>query len=189
MTAPLHPWACELDTLFAEAWRRLVRGVHDRRAPSRHPTLGTVSAHGLPQLRTVVLRAVDTEAATVRLYTDLHSSKVSDLRSTPTAALHIWDNNARLQLRLHADVCILTGTDVASLWASLPDAGRRSYGGHPPPGQPIAESLAYHRSPDQTAFAVLHLVVMEMDILHLGSEHRRAMFTRDTAWRGQWCAP
>jgi len=189
MTAPLHPWACALNTLFAEAWRRLVRGVHDRRAPARHPTLATVSPQNLPQLRTVVLRAVDTEAATVRLFTDLHSSKVSDLRTTPKAALHVWDNGARLQLRLHADVRILTGAEVASLWARLSEAARRSYGGHPPPGQPIADALAFDRTPDQAAFAVLHLVVMEMDILHLGSKHRRARFTRDTAWRGHWCAP
>ena len=172
MTAPLHSWAHGLKTLRTEAWRRLVRGVHDRRAPARHPTLATVSPKGQPQLRTVVLRAVDTESATVRIYTDLHSSKVSDLRGTPTAALHIWDNAARLQLRLHADVCILTGAEVATLWAQLPDAGRRTYGSYPPPGQPISESLAYKKAPTQSAFAVLHLIVMEMDILHLGTEHR-----------------
>lgn len=189
MTTPLHPWAFALDTLFAEAWRRLVRGVHDRRALCRHLTLASVSAHGLPQLRTVVLHAVDTEAATVRLYTGLHSNKVSDLPSIPTAALHVWDNSVRLQLRLHRDAHILTGTKVASLWAGLPSASRQSYGGHPPPGQPIDESLAYDITPDQTAFAVLHLVAMKMDILHLESEHRRATFTRDTAWCGQWRAP
>jgi hypothetical protein len=36
MTDP-HPWASALDTLFAHAWHRLVRGVHDRHAPARQP--------------------------------------------------------------------------------------------------------------------------------------------------------
>ena len=42
MTTDPHAWAANLDTLYAQVWARLVRGVGDRHAPARHPTFATV---------------------------------------------------------------------------------------------------------------------------------------------------
>jgi pyridoxine/pyridoxamine 5'-phosphate oxidase len=64
MTTVLHPWAADLSDLHAQVWTRLMRGVRDRRASSRHPTLATVTPDGKPQARTVVLRAADISAGT-----------------------------------------------------------------------------------------------------------------------------
>ncbi|MGY6410125.1 MAG: hypothetical protein ACXIUV_03735 [Alkalilacustris sp.] len=89
MTPDPPPWAATLPTLHAEAWARLVRGVHDRRAAARHPTLATVAADGAPQLRTVVLRAADRAQARLHVHTDLRSAKVGDLRAEPRAAVHV----------------------------------------------------------------------------------------------------
>lgn len=184
-----HSWARALDSLRAEIWRRLKRGVQDRRAPARHPTLATVSAQGLPQQRTVVLRAADEGAATLRVYTDLHSGKIADLRASPVAAMHVWDKAAHLQMRLHARVSILTGEEVGHIWAQLPEAARLSYGSNPPPGAVLDDALAYEKCPREAAFAVLHLELQDMDILHLGPQHRRARYRRADGWQGQWCAP
>ncbi|WP_235937006.1 hypothetical protein [Vreelandella azerica] len=41
-----HPWAETLPLLYEHLWARLIRGVHDRHAPARHPVLATVSAQG-----------------------------------------------------------------------------------------------------------------------------------------------
>ncbi|MBC7477316.1 MAG: pyridoxamine 5'-phosphate oxidase family protein, partial [Pseudorhodobacter sp.] len=102
MKPDLHPWASELSHLHAEVWLRLSRGVHDRHAPARHPTLATVSVDGRPQARTVVLRAADKPAGTLDIHTDLYSAKFQELRATPFAALHMWDPAAHLQVRLEA---------------------------------------------------------------------------------------
>ncbi|NNU82076.1 pyridoxamine 5'-phosphate oxidase [Halovulum dunhuangense] len=163
--------------------------MHDRRAPARHPTLATVSADGVPQARTVVLRGADRAAARLRIHTDLRSAKMRDLRARPLAALHVWDSAAHLQIRLTASVSILTGDAVADLWARIPEAARLSYGGTPAPGQALADALAYEKTPDPAAFAVLQLDLQAMDILHLGPRHRRATYTRTAGWAGQWCAP
>ena len=189
MKRDLHPWAQDLDSLRAELWRRLKRGVHDRRASARYPTLATVSAQGLPQQRTVVLRAADEGAAALRVYTDLHSGKVADLRACPFAALHIWDNAAHLQVRLQAQVSILTGPEIAHIWAQLPEGAKLSYGSSPPPGAALDDALAYEKCPSEAAFAVLHLELHDMEILHLGPQHRRARYRRAGGWQGQWCAP
>jgi pyridoxamine 5'-phosphate oxidase len=109
MKSDPHPWASDLAGLHSEVWLRLTRGVHDRHAPARHPTLATVSPDGRPQARTVVLRAADKAAGTLDIHTDLRSAKVADLRATPFAALHVWDAAAHLQLRLEAQFTLLTG--------------------------------------------------------------------------------
>ena len=189
MSAELHPWASELAGLHAQVWTRLARGVRDRRAAARHPTLATVSPAGMPQARTVVLRAADSVSATVDIHTDINSTKVTELRANPKAALHVWDGTAHLQLRLEARATILTGADVAEIWAQVPETSRIAYGSNPAPGQPVTDGLAFVKHPDPACFAVLRLHVQAMDVLHLGRDHRRARFVRGDNWAGQWLAP
>ncbi len=189
MTTDLHPWAADLDALYAQVWARLVRGVGDRHAPARHPTFATVSPDGWPQVRTVVLRASDPVACTLDIHTDLASAKVAALRHNPRAALHVWDASAHLQTRIELEVAILTGEDVSHIWARVPDPSRQSYGTVPSPGTPIAEALSYAKTPDPASFAVLHCTVRAIDAVHLGPHHRRARFMKADGWAGQWLAP
>jgi hypothetical protein len=189
MTSDPQNWATTLEGLFDQAWLRLVRGVADRRAPARHPTFATVSPDRWPEARTVVLRAADRAAAMIEVHTDLQSSKVTALRANPRAALHIWEAGAHLQIRLSASVSILSGPEVADIWARVPDPSRQSYGTVPAPGQPIATALDYAKPADPHSFAVLRCAVQQMDLVHLGPQHRRARFLRADGWAGQWLAP
>lgn len=189
MTSDPHPWACDLPQLYTEVWTRLIRGVHDRHAPARHPTLATVNPEGRAQARTVVLRAADKRLGTLDIHTDLRSAKVGDLRATPFAALHVWDSSAHLQMRLEASVTILSGGDVAAIWEGVPTSSRLSYGITPAPGQPIQKSLDYAKTPNADFFAVLRFEVATIDALHLGPDHRRARFDRQKDWAGVWLAP
>jgi pyridoxamine 5'-phosphate oxidase len=189
MTPDPHPWSANLADLHAQIWILLLRGLRDKRSPARHPTLGTVSPDGRPQARTVVLRAAQAQAATLDIHTDLASPKIADLRATPFAALHIWDTSAHLQLRLEAEATVLTGPEVAEIWARVPDASRLSYGSTPAPGDPIPSALAYAKSPDALAFAVVRLQLTAIDALHLGQQHRRARFARSDGWAGTWLTP
>jgi len=184
-----HPWAETLPLLYEHLWARLIRGVHDRHAPARHPVLATVSAQGVPQARTLVLRGADKPAATLTFYTDLHSAKVEELRTSPLAALHVWDASAHLQTRIEASVTLLTGDDVSDIWQRLPEHSRLAYSSGPAPGTPIDDSLVYSKTPDQSAFAVLRLDIQAIDALHLGPDHRRARFSRADDWAGQWLVP
>jgi pyridoxamine 5'-phosphate oxidase len=189
MSLDPHPWARQLDTLFDQAWQRLVRGVHDRHAPARHPTLATVSPDGWPQARTVVLRAADRLQGRLEIHTNLHSSKIADLMANPVAAFHVWDSGSRLQIRAETDVEIACGPEVAATWARVPEQSRTAYSSSHRPGHAIPDALAYDSQPDTAAFAVLHLNVRALDLLHLGSHHRRARFQRADQWAGQWLAP
>jgi len=188
MTADPHAWAHALDTLYDHVWQHLVRGVHDRRAPARHPTLATVSPHGMPKARTVVLRGADKASGRLDIHTHLHSAKVRDIKARPVAALHVWDAGQKLQIRLEAGVECVTGEAAAEAWARVPDAARGVYSAQVP-GSPMASPIDHDPHPDAGSFAVLHLHVQAMDILHLGVEHRRAVYQRRDHWVGQWVVP
>lgn len=189
MTNELHGWATQLDTLLAQVWARLARGVADRHAPARHPVFATVAPDGTPQARTVVLRAADPLAGTLDVHTDLRSAKVAALRVNPLAALHVWDTTAHLQSRITASVTVLTGQAVSALWSRVPESSQSAYGTMPAPGTTITTALEYHKTPDPAAFAVLRCTVLAIDAVHLGPNHRRARFDRADDWRGQWLAP
>lgn len=182
-------WFETTDGLFGRMWQTLAMGVADPNAPARHPTFATVGPAGWPEARTVVLRAVDARARSFDIHTDLKSAKVASLRATKHAALHVWDVSARLQIRLSATVTILTGPEVAAIWARVPDPSRQSYGVTPPPATPIPDALSYVKQPDPATFAVLNCAITAVDLVHLGAHHRRARFGPDTGWQGQWLAP
>jgi hypothetical protein len=189
MSADVHLWAAALGTLRAGAWDCLQRGVRDRHAAGRHPTLATASAQGLPQARSVVLRFADPLTATLGFYTHLRSNKVAEMTATPVAALHVWDRSAHLQIRLLADVTVACGDEVAEVWSTLREPSREAYRRGVDPGTLIEDSLDYESASDPSAFAVVYLHVRMMDLLHLGPRHRRAQFLRDDDWAGQWLSP
>ncbi|KJZ18959.1 pyridoxamine 5'-phosphate oxidase family protein [Loktanella sp. S4079] len=182
-------WFETLSGLKAAAWATLQTGVKQADHPARLPSFATVSATGYPEVRTVVLRAADPAQGAVSVHTDLYSPKVASLRATPLAAIHIWDETQALQLRLSVEVTIQHGAEVGALWGRIPDHAQQSYGVTPSPGTPIANALDYRKEPDPDSFAVLHCTVMRLDVVHLGDQHRRAEFTRDSGWVGQWLAP
>lgn len=183
----MSEWFETLEGVHAHVWARLAAGVADRTAPAREVVLATTSPTGWPEARTVVLRGA--AAGVLEVHTDLHSAKVASLRADPRAALHVWDAGAALQIRIEARVSIHSGAEVADTWARVPDPSRQSYGVTPPPGQPIADALAYVKKPDAATFAVLRCAVEAIDAVHLGSQHRRARFERLGGWAGQWLAP
>jgi hypothetical protein len=189
MTDDPHPWAHALDTLLDAAWSRLVRGVRDKRAPTRHVTLATLGQDGWPQARTVVLRGADRDMAMLEVHTDLRSAKVAELRAHPKAQLHAWDPRAHLQIRAEVRATVLSGPTVQDRWEKVPDGARLAYGSTPAPGQPVGAALDYVKQPNARDFAVLRLTVQGLDLVHLGTNHRRARFARADGWAGQWLAP
>ncbi|WP_342078323.1 pyridoxamine 5'-phosphate oxidase family protein [Yoonia sp. SS1-5] len=185
----MSDWFETLEALHAEIWDSVVQGIGNSDHPTRTPTFATVSPKGWPEARTVVLRAVDTEYGTLAFYTDLFSDKIRSLQATPRAALHIWDAEKALQIRMSMHVKIASGDAVKSIWANLPEHSKLSYGVDPAPGQPIKQALNYSKTPDPAAFAVLNCEVLTIDAVHLGDDHRRAIYSRSDDWMGHWLSP
>ncbi|MBM7069455.1 pyridoxamine 5'-phosphate oxidase family protein [Actibacterium sp. 188UL27-1] len=186
----MDTWPNALETTLDEVWRRLIRGVADRRAPARHPTLATTNITGGAEARTVVLRRADRETATVDFHTDAQSTKVSELKANPSASLHIWEPKPRLQIRLRVHAHLLTGTVAEEAWGRVPDGSRSGYGATPPPGSAIDARDAFVTAPGPERFMVVRCEIRNIDTLWLGdTDHRRVLFERSDNWAGSWRVP
>jgi len=179
----------DLAAFLDEAWLCLEHGVTDKDAGARHPAFATVSPVGWPEVRTVVLRAADRATAQVEAHTDPASAKVQALRCSPFAELMVWEPIALLQIRMAVSVEILMGAAVTERWARIPSDARSAYGTQPPPGSPIDAPFDYEKPGQQSGFAVLICPVQRIDLVQLGDRHRRATFSIEDAWQGNWCAP
>ena len=182
-------WWADLDTALDEVWRRLERGVADRKAAARHPVLATQGLGGFAEARTVVLRAADRGAARLTLHTDAASGKMAEIRAQPGATLLVWEEKARLQIRLRVTVSIAPEAEAEAAWARVPDPSRRVYRSLPPPGEPIPDPEGAAEG-EESRFTLLHCRIAEIETLHLGeARHRRALFRASDGWQGQWLAP
>lgn len=179
----------DLTAFLTEAWQHLGRGVADSKSPARYPTFATTAPDGTPEARTVALRGARQSDATVEVHTDIETDKITALRAHPIAALHIWLPRANLQIRLTGEVDILTGDDVEDQWQKVPPASRVSYGTMPIPGTPIDHVYAYEKPSERSRFAVLNCHLKHIDLVHLDTRHRRAMYRSSDGWAGTWVAP
>jgi len=173
-----------LSSLFDTVWSQLSRGVADRRHPARHPTLATLGPDG-PELRTLVLRGADRASATLELHTDAASPKAAQIAAEPRVALHVWLPKPRLQLRARARASITAGDPA--LFARLPPQAQANYGGAVPGSRP--GDTANTAKGDPARFACILCRLTDLDILHLGEPHIRALYRASDGWQGQWIAP
>lgn len=179
----------DLAAFLTDAWQHLLRGVADAKSPARYPTFATTAPDGTPEARTVALRGARRSEAAVEVHTDIETAKIAALRHNNRAALHIWLPRAQLQIRLTAEVDILTGVEVEDQWNRVPPASRISYGTDPVPGISIDHVYAYEKPPVRDRFAVLNCRLTKIDLVHLDTRHRRAIYGRADNWRGTWVAP
>ncbi|MEN8658895.1 pyridoxamine 5'-phosphate oxidase family protein [Marivita sp.] len=179
----------DLAAFLELGWQRLTRGVADRHAAARHPVFATVSPDGTPEARTVVLRGANRGESTVEIHTDGGSDKVVSLRSNPRAQLLVWDEKAKLQIRLSTRVTILQGGEVADRWNNVPEGSRMAYGASPNPGTSIPNAHAYTKLASLDWFTVLTCRIESIELMQLIDPHRRAVFMACNGWFGEWRVP
>ena len=97
--APLPAFHDDLDACFAEAWRLLAEGVERGRSGFHLPALATLDPAGAPRVRTVVLRAVDRGAGTLRFHCDRRSAKADEIARNGACALMAYDGETSVQIR------------------------------------------------------------------------------------------
>lgn len=196
---PLPPFYDDLDAFRAEAWRQLGEGAERGRSPFHVPALATVDGQGRPRLRTVVLRAADAGAGTLRFHCDARSDKARAIAGGSGAALHVYDAQTKLQVRIEGSARLHHGDAVAAAaWAGSRAMSRVCYGIAPAPGTTLEEGGAYlmpEEDPDgrigRENFCAVVVRAVFLDLLYLDRRgHRRAEYRRDgDAWTGRWVVP
>ena len=101
----------------------------------------------------------------------------------------VWDEKAKLQIRLSTIVTIQQGAEVADRWKNVPEGSRIAYGASPKPGTPIKTAHDYQKLATREWFTVLTCRIESIELMQLIDPHRRAVFLASDDWCGHWCVP
>jgi pyridoxamine 5'-phosphate oxidase len=164
-----------------EIWKTLVRATVDKKHPWRVVGFSTAGPEG-PQVRSVILRAVNTAKHQLVFYTDSRSKKIADIAYEPRVALLFWNPRSNTQLR----VCGIAAAEtseliVNGLWERIPEYARKDYATLSAPGEPfVNDSLAYDFDAARSNFVVLNVRVTSFELLRLDrSGHVRVRMEPD----------
>ena len=196
----------DLSGVLDRSWLLLEQSIEDPTSPVRAPVLISVSADGLAQGRTVVLRAFNRQQRQLKIYTDVRSEKVAQLRTQPVCTLVAYQPNPMIQLRLKTNAIVNHNNEITrEAWAVMPGPNRCNYLTDPNPGsisvkatdgRPIinAESVPTNDENEiaYSHFSVIVFVINELEWLYLPRRgHRRAQFIwdRTNSLQSNWLIP
>jgi pyridoxine/pyridoxamine 5'-phosphate oxidase len=184
----------DLHAVLATAFGLLAEGASNPKSAWRNPALATSDGQS-PGIRTIVLRRFSPDERVVELHTDARSPKLAALTRNPRAALHGWDADRRIQLRLDGVVEVAPEPQTQAAWDALPDGSRATYQVSQAPGTPIADpaealgtlSIAQARA----EFRVLWLRFDALEYLSLahGSHHRASFVWQGGPVAATWLVP
>ena len=189
----------DLRKTYTELWTLLRLGVKDRRSPLHTPSLASVRGDGSPTLRTVVLREADASSRTLRFHTDARSAKFREITANPRVALHFYDPDRKIQLRVDGRASIHTRDDYATeVWRKMHPFSRLCYKTELAPGvsiedpSDIATPLVGMDDRDgRENFSAVSVRMEQVEWLYLAARgHRRARYS----WQADqmlatWLAP
>lgn len=161
-------------------WGELILALEDSRSPWALGTVGTRGETG-PELRTLVLRGVDTISYSLTWHTDVRSPKFSQLYCDGATSVHFWNPIHRVQLVMRGESQTFSSGDIVDQeWEMCQLTSRRAYLGELPPGtesdtmtvnfpsefenRPLKEAES---EAGKENFGVISTVVREMDLLIL----------------------
>ncbi len=196
----------DLAGTLERSWRLLETAVAGPASPARTPVLISVDADGLAQGRTVVLRDFNRQQRQLKVYTDVRSAKVAQLRAQPNCTLVGYQPDPMIQLRLNTRAVIHHDNELTrDAWTVMPGPNRCNYLTDPDPGslsieptdgRPVitAESVPTQKENEiaYSHFSVIVFTVNELEWLYLPRRgHRRAQFIWDEAdsLQSHWLIP
>ena len=196
----------DLSGVLERSWLLLEQSIEDPTSPVRTPVLISVSADGLAQGRTVVLRAFNRQQRQLKIYTDVRSEKVAQLRTQPVCTLVAYQPNPMIQLRLKTNAVVNHNNEITrEAWAVMPGPNRCNYLTDPNPGsisvkatdgRPVinAESVPTNDENEiaYSHFSVIVFAINELEWLYLPRRgHRRAQFIwdRTNSLQSNWLIP
>lgn len=164
-----------LDEVMDHAWHLLGQGVADRRHGFHHAVVASVSPNGRPRARTVILRAADRNANTLRFHTDIRSQKCRDLEANSAISIVFYDTESRTQLRIEGQASLHHGDEIARQgWAAAQPMSKLTYAITPEPGQLLDQPDGHSTPPPQsdvawaeTNFVVVLVAIEQMQWFYL----------------------
>jgi pyridoxamine 5'-phosphate oxidase len=188
-----------------DCWVRLLNGSLRARDALHNPTVANTNEHGV-NMRTVVLRKVNTIEKTLAFHTDIRSGKWKELSKNNNISWLFYDAAGRYQIRLAGKAMLHLNDRIADeSWLKSNENSRKIYMGAVAPsqqsdiptsglpiefetGNPTLEESEMGRP----NFGIVITKVYWMEWLWLNSRgHRRASFNYadDNSFVANWLVP
>jgi len=174
-------------------------GVVDRKLPFHTPSVASISDDGFPNIRTVVLRNFDKQDRLIRFHTDRRANKCDEMLSNPRLAIHFYDADKKIQLKLKTTASMHCGDDIAAdAWRSSQPSSKLCYCAPvgpgsdvvKPPSAPLMKNTQIEKG--FTNFCVVNAHISQLEWLYLSADgHQRAIFVwrRNGSLESRWLAP
>jgi hypothetical protein len=176
-----------LSMIEQSIWEMLGRGVNSFKAPFHQGVVATVY-HNHPELRTVVLRDVETSMRMLRFHTDIRSAKILQLNNNNQICFLFYDSDLRIQLRCSGIATVHHLDAIAEkAWKKSRLPSQLCYTNLLPPGSVLSEPLLIDLNRKEVEegelvlayenFAVVNTEINKIDWVYLHHKgHRRAIF-------------
>lgn len=191
---------------LAELHRVIAQGVRNRKSAAHHPVVASVDEHGAPQQRVMILRDFNADTRQLRFHTDARSGKIQHIRSKSKTSVLIYDEAAKVQIRLSGFANVDDGELSDAAWNDSTAFARRCYMAENAPGSfaesptsglPIWIAGKQPEEKDLVAarenFAAVLIRITMMEWLYLANAgHRRARWhwnEQHQHWSGNWLIP
>lgn len=185
-----------LGGVLTSVWLLLGRAATVPGDAMRYVQLATTDVEDGCDVRTVVLRGVDSEARRLTCFSDRRCRKVGQIAANGRTVWHAYHPTERIQLRMYATAAIEGSADaIDRAWSELSDVQRHEYGAIAVPGNRVGTAIGALVGSDADArenFTVIVAVVHRIDWLRLDDAgHRRARFEWKESGElaADWLAP
>ena len=129
----------DLDKSFKRAFELIEMGVIDRNHPFHTPTIAFLH-NNCPTACTLVLRGFEPQALVFLFHTDVRSRKIFDINLNSKIALHFYDRDAKIQLRINGTATVFTDNNlVDEAWTRASRSSRECYRAVVAPGTVLTE--------------------------------------------------
>lgn len=137
------------------------------------------------------MRAVDSKANQLQIYTDARSSKASEIATQEQAIFVFWSSKLNWQLKVQVKATLVTsGSQIQQRWAQVKQtASAKDYLSSFAPGTSVKSDYKTGEQDQSNSshFALVNAEIVDMDWLELArSGHRRAKISHDS-W--DWLVP
>ena len=172
-------------------WASLREGVLRKDSPWRSGVFCSAGNDGV-EARTVVLRSVCSESASLRFFTDRRSPKVEQIGKNPQIAWVFYDPAKKIQFRLKGAARACNREESMTAWQEVPERARRDYATIAAPGTTwssgfLASGVVDSETKTSAHFCVVKVLVDSVDLLFLLPDgHLRACIHKESG--GEWRA-
>ena len=193
-----------LDKVYLKIWDLLELGLKNRNAPFHIPVFICGEENKFDG-RIIVLRGIDKKEKKVWFHSDIRSSKIKILKSSPNATFIFYDKSEKIQLRIAGTTKINYQNDITlNSWKKTVHMSRQCYLGDKAPGSNFpsptsgltedVDNLKYSKEESEAGyknFCVVETFIKSIEWLYLAAKgHRRAYFSlKNNSLEKKWLIP